>query len=310
MPESKSTRHVFGPVPSRRLGRSLGVDLVPLKTCSFDCIYCQLGRTTCKTIEIREYVPLDEVIQNVREKLSTSPDYITLSGSGEPMLYSRLGEIIEAIKNMTSIPVAILTNGSLLWMPQMRRAIMGADLVVPSLDAGNEKQFQYINRPHENISFDRFVEGLISFRNEYSGSYWLEVFFLEGLNSTEFEANDIMEITKRIEPDLIQLNTVARPPTEDYAKGVSREDMLRLAALFGDKAEVIADFSHVHDQPLFKAASRDVAEMIARRPCSINDIAEGLGIHVNEAIKHVEELIRRGEISAVNTEKGIYYRTV
>ena len=139
--------HIFGPVPSRRLGRSLGIDLVPHKTCSYDCIYCQLGRTTCKTIERKEWVPLDAVVAELETKLSPRPDYVTLSGSGEPTLYSRLDELIDRIKHLTDIPVAVLTNGSLLWQEVVQQQLAAADLVMPSLDAGNATAFHLVNRP-------------------------------------------------------------------------------------------------------------------------------------------------------------------
>ena len=152
--------HVFGPVPSRRLGRSLGVDLVPFKTCTYDCVYCQLGRTTNKTMERREWVPLDEVLAELKAKLHCRPDYITLSGSGEPTLYSRMGELIERVQSMTDTPVAVLTNGSLLWQSEVRAQVMAADLVIPSLDAGNAPMFSAVNRPHETIAFERMIDGL------------------------------------------------------------------------------------------------------------------------------------------------------
>ncbi|MCK4625431.1 MAG: radical SAM protein, partial [Phycisphaerae bacterium] len=170
--------YIFGPVPSRRLGRSLGVDLVPFKTCSYDCIYCQLGRTTNKTIQRKEWVPLDDVVAELKTNLSSQPDYITLSGSGEPTLYSRTGELIDRIKAVTDVPVAVLTNGSLLWNQEVCAQLMNADLIVPSLDAGDEMMFRAVNRPHEDISFEKMLKGLIEFRREYQGQYWLEVMFL------------------------------------------------------------------------------------------------------------------------------------
>jgi wyosine [tRNA(Phe)-imidazoG37] synthetase (radical SAM superfamily) len=162
---------IFGPVPSRRLGRSLGVDLVPLKTCTYDCIYCQLGRTTCKTMERKEWVPLDGVLESLKEKLSSKPDYITLSGSGEPTLYSRIDKLIDQIKAMTDVPVAVLTNGSLLSHEDVRKQLMAADLVIPSLDAGDEAMFRLINRPHEEISFPQMLDGLIDFAAIFAESF-------------------------------------------------------------------------------------------------------------------------------------------
>ena len=222
-------RYIFGPVPSRRLGRSLGVDLVPFKTCTYDCIYCQLGRTTNKTVERREWVPLDDVLAELKDKLATSPDYITLSGSGEPTLHSRIGEVIEQIRSLTDVPVAVLTNGSLLWQEDVRRQLVTADLVVPSLDAGNRTVFQVVNRPHPDISFEKLLEGLAAFRNEYGGMYWLEVFVLAGYTAIPAEAQKLAECVRRIAPDRVQLNTVTRPPAEDYAMAVDRQRLEELA---------------------------------------------------------------------------------
>ncbi|MCK4275198.1 MAG: radical SAM protein, partial [Phycisphaerae bacterium] len=224
--------YIFGPVPSRRLGRSLGVDLVPFKTCTYDCVYCQLGRTTCKTVQRKEYVPLEDVLQELRSKLSSQPDYITLSGSGEPTLYSKTGELIDRIKAMTNIPVAVLTNGSLLWQAEVRSQLMNADLVVPSLDAGDEAMFQAVNRPHEDITFERMLDGLIEFRREFQGQYWLEVMFLAGHNAIHSEAQNLAECVSLIKPDRVQLNTATRPPAEDYAVTVSQQRLSELAAMF------------------------------------------------------------------------------
>ena len=176
-------KHVFGPVPSRRLGRSLGVDLVPLKVCSYDCIYCQLGRTTCKTVGRKEWVSMDAVLDELKRKLACRPDYITLSGSGEPTLHSRLGEIIEHIQAMTKVPVAVLTNGSWLWQRGVREALTLADVVMPSLDAGDELLFQAVNRPHPEITFEKLVSGLEQFRREFSGQYWPEVLLLAAVRT-------------------------------------------------------------------------------------------------------------------------------
>ncbi len=302
--------HVFGPVPSRRLGRSLGVDLVPLKTCSYDCIYCQLGPTTCKTVERKEWVPLDEVTAEVREKLATEPDYITLSGSGEPTLYARLGELVSAIKSSTDIPVAVLTNGSLLSDPDVRAGLAEADLVVPSLDAGDEALFRHINRPHEAITFDRMVDGLVAFRDAYRGAYWLEMFLLGGMTALAAEVDKIGRVIDRIRPDKVQLNTVTRPPAEDFALPVTREDMERLAARLGDRAEVIADFRGVHREREFAARREDVLDLLRRRPCTLDDVAAGLGLHANEAVKYVTELQERGAVAPEIRGEHTYYKAV
>ena len=284
------SKHIFGPVPSRRLGRSLGVDLVPFKTCTYDCIYCQFGRTTCKTLERKEWVPLEDVLEELQAGLSSGPDYITLSGSGEPTLFSRVGELVDRIKAVTDVPVAVLTNGSLLWRPDVRSQLGGADLVIPSLDAGDEAIFQAVNRPHEDISFDRMLGGLIDFRREFQGRCWLEVFLLAGHTGMEAEVAKLAKCVDLIRPDRVQLNTVTRPPAEGFAVGVPRERMGELTAMFNPPAEVIADFRGVHKQAVFSAGRETVLDMLRRRPCTLEDIAAGLGMHRNEVIKYVEDL--------------------
>jgi len=302
--------YVFGPVPSRRLGRSLGVDIVPFKTCSYDCIYCQLGRTTCKTIERKEWVPIDPVLESLKNRLSAKPDYITLSGSGEPTLHSRIGELIGRIKSMTDIPVAVLTNGSLLWQPEMRRQLSEADLIVPSLDAGDEAIFKAVNRPHEEIAFDTMLSGLVQLRRECRAQYWLEVFVLAGYTSVRREIEKLVRCVEMIEPDRVQLNTVARPPTESYAVGVARERMEKFAAMFTPHAEVIADFRGVHKNQEFTASREEVLGMLKRRPCSVDDIAEGLAMHRNEVVKYIEELLAKGNIEQSLVEGRTYYKPV
>jgi len=282
--------YIFGPVPSRRLGRSLGVDLVPFKTCTYDCIYCQLGRTTNKTLERREWVPLEDVLAEVKEKLATRPDYITLSGCGEPTLFSRLDELIDRLRSRTDIPIAVLTSGSLLWQEEVRRQLMDAQLVIPSLDAGHAPMFRAVNRPHESISFDQMLEGLIAFREEYSGEYWLEVFLLAGHTANDSELSEIVECVRRIKPGRVQLNTATRPTAEDYAVMVDRRQLAELASRFEPPAEVIADYRGVHAQSDFKAGRETVLDMIQRQPCALENIADGLGMHRNEVIKYVEEL--------------------
>jgi wyosine [tRNA(Phe)-imidazoG37] synthetase (radical SAM superfamily) len=282
--------YVFGPVPSRRLGRSLGVDPVPFKTCTYDCIYCQLGRTTNKTVQRREWVPLEDVVAELKEKLSSRPDYITLSGSGEPTLYSRIDELIGRVRSMTSIPTAVLTNASLLWQEEVRRQLMDAHLVILSLDAGDRLTFSVVNHPHSDVTFEQMLDGLVAFRNEYYGEYWLEVFLLAGYTSIPAETHKLADRVRRIKPDRVQLNTVSRPPAEDHAMAVDRQRLDELAVFFEPPGEVIAESRGVYGQSDFATSRESVIEMLQRRPCSIDDIADGLGMHRNEAVKYVEEL--------------------
>ncbi len=306
--KEKKQEYIFGPVPSRRLGRSLGVDLVPFKTCTYDCIYCQLGRTTNKTIKRKEWVPIDRVIKQLSSKLGSKPNYITLSGSGEPTLFLRLVELIFRIKNITDIPVAVLTNGSLLWLPEVRSALKSVDLVVPSLDAGSSQMFQYVNRPYRDIAFDKMLEGLVKFRDEYTGKYWLEVFLIAGVTTPETEIDRLKTCISSIHPDKVQVNTVTRPPAEDFAERVPQKQLEAIAKQLYKNSEVIADYNDVHKQQDFFARREDVLTLLQRRPCSVEDIAAGLGIHRNEVVKYVEELSSEGKIEAKPQNQQLYYK--
>jgi wyosine [tRNA(Phe)-imidazoG37] synthetase (radical SAM superfamily) len=291
--DARETPHVFGPVPSRRLGRSLGVDLTPRKVCSFDCIYCQVGRTTRKTTKREQFMAASDIIAEVRAKLKTvpRPDYITLSGSGEPTLHAGIGEIIDGIQRITDAPVAVMTNGSLFYDPEVRRACLHADLILPTLDAGDEETFQAINRPAAGLTLARIAEGLEALRREYSGQIWLEVFLVEGVNSSPEQVRKIGAIAERIRPDRIQLNTAVRPTAEPNVKALSEAALTELAKLLGPKAEVIADFRRPQEAPRTESRGAEVLDMIRRRPVTVADIAAGLGIAPETAAARVQELL-------------------
>lgn len=301
-------KYVFGPVPSRRLGRSLGIDLIPFKTCSYDCIYCQLGRTTEKTVDRHEWVPWEAVLEEIRCSLDSSPDYITLSGSGEPTLHADLGTLISRIKAITSLPVAVLTNGSLLWRGDVRQDLQEADLVIPSLDAGDDLRFRHINRPCTLLSFEQIIDGLIAFREEFKGQYWLEVFLLGGYTSVVHEAEKIAAYARQIRPDRIQLNTVTRPPAESFAESVLSSQLVRFANLFQPRAEVIADYPRSSNGTPHHSAVEDILNTLRRRPCRLDDIVAAHGLHRNEAIKSLDELVHRASVESVTTGAEIYYR--
>jgi len=280
---------------------------VPFKTCSYDCIYCQLGRTTRKTVERREWLAIDAVLDDLKRRLSCRPDYITLSGSGEPTLNSRLGECIEHIQAMTKIPVAVLTNGSLLWQKQVREELAMADVVLPSLDVGDAFKFAFINRPHENLTFDQVIDGLISFRSEYTGQYWLEVFLLGGYTGIEADVKKLARWVTRIRPDRVQLNTVTRPPVENFAVSVSANQLAHFARLFRPTAEVIAERP---SRLSSKAARLDfgaVLDLLRRRPCTAEQIASGLGLNRLEILKCLEVLERKGDIATSPHEGQVFY---
>lgn len=302
--------YIFGPVPSRRLGRSLGVDLVPFKTCPYDCIYCQLGCTILKTIDREEFVPLAEVLKQLQSKLDTHPDVITLSGSGEPTLYARLAELIAGIKQMTDIPVVVLTNGSLLHQSDVQEALLQADIVIPSLDAGRADSYQYVNRPHKFLTYESLVKGLTQFRKVYTGQYWLEVMLLDGVTTTQKQIESMGQIVTAINPDRIQVNTVTRPPAEVFVQRVEPSRLAVLAGQLHPKAEVIADYRGIHAQKEFSVCQEDLLIMLKRRPCTVDDMASGLNLHRNHVLKSVEDLIAQGKIEGVRRYQTVFYKCV
>ncbi|MBM4093011.1 MAG: radical SAM protein [Planctomycetes bacterium] len=301
--------YVFGPVPSRRLGRSLGIDLVPFKTCTYDCLYCQLGRTTCKTVERKEWVPLDPVVNELEKRLDSRPDYITLSGSGEPTLFSRLDELVARIKAITSIPVAVLTNGSLLGNRDVQRQLSRVDLVIPSLDAGGEALFRLVNCPHESLTFEGVLAGLVSFRRRFAGQYCLEVFMLAAYTTSEAERAAIQRCIDLIKPDRVQLNTVTRPPADGCATAVSRERLEAIAAEFSPPAEVIADLRGDLPAVVEGTDVEPILALLRRRPCTVEDIARGLSIAPPTVAKQMEALQAQHLVEPCWNAGNLYYRS-
>lgn len=308
--EYSVSTYVYGPVPSRRLGKSLGIDLVPFKTCTYNCIYCQLGRTTHKTVQRQDWVAPDMVLEQLSIQLNKPCDTITLAGSGEPTLHSRIGEIICGIKEITDVPVAVLTNGSLLSLVDVRRDLLQADIVLPSLDAGNVTLFRHVNRPHREIRFENMVQGLVDFRSCYEGQIWLEIFLLGGVNGLPASMEEIAAIAEKICPDRIQLNTVTRPPAEPFAMQVPESLMRCLAPAFHGKAEIIADFKGNPRKEESDTSRDTVKNLIMRRPCTLEDIAWALSVRFSTAAKYVEELTAGGEIESESVGKRSYYRAV
>lgn len=306
----KKYQFVFGPVPSRRLGRSLGIDLVPSKTCSYDCIFCQLGRTTTKTIELAEYAPVPQMLEELRDKLSDipAPDYITLSGSGEPTLHSRMGDIISGIRQITAIPIAVITNGSLLWMPEVRKALADADVVLPSLNAGDRALFQKINRCASGITFEAMVDGLIQFRKVYQGQIWLEVFIMAGINDADEDIKKIAALTVQIRPDRVQLNTATRPTSEKDARAVDAERLHQIAQIFDPPAEVIADYKTSNPAARKEVQISDILALMARHPSTVDDVAAGMNISLEDAAKHIADLLAQNLISSDMVGDKKYYR--
>jgi wyosine [tRNA(Phe)-imidazoG37] synthetase (radical SAM superfamily) len=306
---AKEKKYLYGPVLSRRLGRSLGIDIVPFKVCTLDCVYCQLGRTTEKTLRRGDFVPVEVVLAELKDKLAEGleADFISISGSGEPTLNSRLGELIVGIKKITDIPVAILTNGTLLYRQGVRADCAKADVVLPSLDAGDEQTFQRINRPHSGLSLERLISGLCAFRKEFTGQIWLEVFLIDGFNTDNEQIAKIRDAIDRIHPDKVQLNTAVRPTAEPGIKRLNAEKLHTIAEKLGEKCEVIADFSPARHAGHIEDKREDLLSMLKRRPCSLSDICSVLGISRNEALKYIALLQQQGVLDSEERDGIIFF---
>jgi wyosine [tRNA(Phe)-imidazoG37] synthetase (radical SAM superfamily) len=304
----RTYRHIFGPVPSRRLGRSLGVDLVALKTCSFNCVFCQVGRTPRTTCRRAEYVPVDDVIEEVGDWLNAggNADVITLSGSGEPTLHTRFGEVLSQIRSLTAIPTVLLTNSSLLHLREVREGAGHASIVKASLSAWDPASFVAVNRPDAGVRFEDVVGGLQQFRAGFSGDLWLEVFALSGVNTDEDGMRRIAEIACGIRPDRIHLNTVVRPPAEASALPVSLAALERLAGLFTPRAEVIATFKP-NSELEWRATEQDVLGLLTRRPCSVDDVAGSFDRSREDALRTIERLLSAGKIEVERRGGAEYY---
>ena len=289
---------IFGPVPSRRLGFSLGIDTVPYKTCSLDCIYCQLGKTTNKIIERREYISCEGILPEIEEILKQKKkiDYITFSGSGEPTLNSGIKTMINNIKKLTSIPIAVLTNGTLLFQPKTREELMEADLVIPSLDAVSEEVFKKVNRPYHSLKIDKIIDGLSDFSQEFKGEIWLEIMVVKGINDSPQEIKRMAEAIEKIKLDKIQLNTVVRPPVEEFAQPVNSEDLKKITRTLGEKCEIIAEFKRPNQEFYREDIEKGILTMVKRRPVTLLDISRSSGIHQNEAIKYLNILKKEDQI--------------
>ncbi len=301
--------YTYGPVPSRRLGRSLGVDLVPAKTCDFNCIYCQLGPGERTTLARREYVPVEEVVEEVRARLAecARPDYVTLAGSGEPTLHASFGRVAAGIREITEVPVALLTNGSLFHLPDVRGGCGGLDLVLPSLDAGDEETFRRVNRPHPDLTLALLVEGLVRLREEFRGQMWLEVLIVEGLNSGDEQIRRIKQRIDRIRPHRVQINTAVRPPAEPDVRTPPAARLEEIRAMLGPRAEIIAPPGRARMDAAGRARRQQVLDLLRRRPCTPQDVAAGLGIAPNEAVKYLRALLDEGQIRRRQRLYETYY---
>jgi len=305
----KKFQHLYGPVPSRRLGYSLGVDLLPFKTCTLNCLYCQLGRTRKKTIRRNSFFSEKQILEEIREflKTGTKVDFITFSGSGEPTLNKSIGRLIRKIKKMTSLPVAVLTNSTLLTRPEVRKDLMAADVVVPSLDGAIEKVFKKINRPHPSLKAEKIIDGLIKFRQQFKGQIWLEVMLVKGVNDSAAHLKKLKQAIEKIHPNKTHLNTVVRPPAEKSARPLSPEEMAKIKEFFGEKAEVVASFRKKEQEKAPQDIAQAILAIVHRRPVTLEDLENSLGLTREELSLALQHLLDSHQVKQLKHAGRLYF---
>ncbi len=307
--------YLFGPVPSRRLGVSLGIDLVPLKTCSYNCVYCECGKTTDLTAERKEYFPTAAIIRELDGYLETRPnlDFITFAGSGEPTLHTGLGEIACHIRQKyPEYRMALLTNGSLFTDPEVRREVADIHVVIPSLDAASERVFKRIDRPCASLFAAAIIDGLVALKQEHPGEVWLEIFVIPGVNDTDEELALLADAVRRIAPDLVQLNGLDRPGIAEWVRAPTELEMTRFRDRLGYPAtEIVRSPTARADIPSFSQDTKEsILLIIRRRPSTVEDLSKICGLHPNEVRKYTDALAAEGLVAERFEERGVFYVSV
>lgn len=306
-------KYIFGPVPSRRLGISLGIDIVPFKICTLDCVYCEVGKTTDLIVQGQTFFDKQDLFAELEDYFQTQPDpdYITFSGSGEPTLNSDLKSILTFIKKKKpQIPVALLTNGTLLSNPKIRASILDADLILPSLDAATATTFKKINRPHPDLDLKKHIQGLVDLQKEYPGKIHLEIFILPGYNDNLNDLKALKEAILSINPDEIHLNTLDRPGLVKTLRSASTEELQQIKDFWGlDNISIISKAQGLtHEVVLNNDVLNTILATISRRPCTLEDLQQTLGLHINEINKYLRILENDKKIETHIQKRGIFYQ--
>ena len=310
-----SPNHIFGPVLSRRLGLSLGVDLIPFKICSYDCVYCECGHTTDKTITRQDFFPAEEVMAELRGVLASRPhlDTITLAGSGEPTLSLSLGPVIAFVKrDYPDYILSVLTNGSLMTDAGVREELLFADRVIPTLTSVFQPTFERIHRPHPSLRIEAIIDGFIRFRKMYEGALWLEVFVIPGVNTTDAELEGLKAAREQINPDLVQLNTLDRPPAEEWVMAATDAELERVRDVLGRTGIEIVGRKHpVSLATRSTMGAKDlIRATLARRPSTVKDLVQTTGMSGGGVIKILGMLERNGEVASQRGARGVFYAII
>jgi wyosine [tRNA(Phe)-imidazoG37] synthetase (radical SAM superfamily) len=305
-------KYTFGPVPSRRLGLSLGVDIIPKKMCTLDCVYCEVGVTDKRGLARKEYFPAEEILSEVKEVIKEYPDldHITISGSGEPTLNSRIGDIIRGIKQMTNVPVAVLTNGTLLDDPVVRRDLMDADVVSPSLDAISPGVFEKINRPNPKLRINNIIEGIRKFRQEYRGRIWMEILFVGGINDQDDEVQKMRQIIDEIKPEKVHINTVIRPPAYSNAKPTSEKRLKEIQKILGERSEIIGIFKETHRTQERNTDGQAILGLLKRRAMTLDQMIVSLDMKKEEIVESLDQLLQGKFIKKYNYNGEEYFQAL
>jgi wyosine [tRNA(Phe)-imidazoG37] synthetase (radical SAM superfamily) len=307
-------KYLFGPVNSRRLGLSLGIDLLPPKICNFNCIYCEVGPTTTFTCERKEYTPTADIIAEIDAfraagQQARPVDVYTITASGEPTLHTGLGRVIAHLKATVAKPVAVLTNGSLLFREDVRQELQQADIVIPSLDAAREESFRRINRPAQCADLEEIIAGLRLFAAGFRGELWLEILLAKGINDSPADLAALRQALTEIRPARVQLNTVARPPLEQFARPLTEKELTEIRRLLPGNVEIIVDFRTRQREHERSARKAELLEMLQRRPCTESDICEALNLDGQSTARLLRELTENGDIAQSAHQGKIYYQT-
>jgi wyosine [tRNA(Phe)-imidazoG37] synthetase (radical SAM superfamily) len=305
-------KYTFGPVPSRRLGLSLGVDVIPNKLCSLDCVYCEVGVTDKRGLARKEYLSASEILAEVKEMVAEYPnlDHITISGSGEPTLNSKIGDIIRGIKKITNVPVAVLTNGTLLDNSEVRRDLMDADIVSPSLDAVTPEVFIKVDRPNPKLEIGNIIDGIKKFKKEYKGKMWIEILFVKGINDHDEEVLKMKQVLDEIKPEKIHLNTVIRPPAYSFAKPVGEERLKEIQKILGENSEIISAFKKTKTNTEHASDPDAVLILLKRRAMTADQMITSLAMKKEDINASLQMLQGQSLIKTYIYDDEEYFQAV